>query len=45
MQELIKSLMDAILNIFKSILGDNNEIFNALEGFFAGLGKKDEPTT
>lgn len=44
MTELLQSLMDAILSIFKSILGDKNEIFNAIENFFAGL-KKEEPTT
>ena len=39
--EFIKSLCDAILNIFKSILGEDNEIFNSLKEFFEGLLSKE----
>lgn len=40
--ELIKSLMDAILNIFQSILGDDNAIFNSIKDFFAKIGGEAE---
>lgn len=40
--EFIKSLCDAILNVFKSILGEDNEIFNSLKEFFEGLFKEGE---
>lgn len=40
--EMIKNLMDAILNIFKSILGEDNAIFNAISDFFAKIGSKDD---
>lgn len=40
--DIIKSLMDAILNIFQSILGEENAIFNSLKEFFAGLIKTED---
>lgn len=37
MVDFFKSLCNAILDVFKSILGEDSEIFNSLKGFFEGL--------
>lgn len=39
--DIIKSLMDAILNIFQSILGEDNAIFNSIKNFFESIGNKE----